>query len=286
MENVARPNMASYLSSYFGTSAAASTQSTPQSQYSSGPATQSSGTWTSTFSSRVSALRKALTKDSEEDDPDNEDCSHVSNVLRAYYTEKGRPFPEWLPPDPTKPAVQAQQPVYGQYGNIHPTNYTGGSSTHSRASSAGKAGLSDLWDAGPAQPASQVQSLRAQRLARDKANNVAPGLNGARTSLGPRPMLPSQHSSGSQGNIGSAPGLPTLASRDRLRARLQGGASGRQSPGTLSSGDPYSGAGGVYRSQSNSNDYNTTGQNQQAYTNRSASNADAYDPYSHQSRPR
>lgn len=280
--------MTSYLSSYFGASTS-STITNPS---------QPPNTWTSTVSSRITTLRKALTKDAEDDHPDNEDCSHVSNVLRAYYTEKGRPFPEWLPPDPTKPVIQQQQqqqpqqPGYAQYGSMFPGNHAVGGGAHSRGGSGGRAGLSDLWDAGPGQPVAQVQSLRAQRVGREKTSSGGAGLgtDGARASLGPRPMLPSQYSSGSQqsggggGGVGSGPALPTLASRDRLRARLQG--SGRQSPANGSDGGSYSGAGGVYRSQSNGNDYNTNAREQQAQMGRSASNADAYDPYSYQLRPR
>src|ERR1700712_3147458 len=149
--------MASYLSYFTSTSA-----NQPPSQSTTPGATS---TWSSTFSSRIATLRKALTKDSEEDDPDNEDCSHISNVLRAYYTEKGRSFPEWLPPDPKKPIALPPQPQgsYGQYGNQYPSQY-GNQQTHSRGLSGGRGGgLSDLWDSAPAPAAPQAQSLRAAR---------------------------------------------------------------------------------------------------------------------------
>jgi hypothetical protein len=74
--------------------------------------------------------------------------SHISRVLRAYYTEKGRPFPQWLPPDPkgAPPPVQfassgrpRQAPMGGRAGG----------------------GLSDLWDTPAQQPQSQeLLSLR------------------------------------------------------------------------------------------------------------------------------
>ncbi|KLJ06870.1 hypothetical protein EMPG_17642, partial [Blastomyces silverae] len=58
----------------------------------------------SNFSTRFNSLRRAISSGDETDDPDSEDCSHISNVLRAYYTEKGRRFPPWLPADPKSPA--------------------------------------------------------------------------------------------------------------------------------------------------------------------------------------
>ncbi|KAK0727261.1 Sec1-binding region of Mso1-domain-containing protein, partial [Lasiosphaeria miniovina] len=47
-----------------------------------------------------------------ESDGDTEDDTHVCRVLRNYYTEKGQPFPGWLPPDPKAPPPQ--QPIYAQ----------------------------------------------------------------------------------------------------------------------------------------------------------------------------
>ena len=209
------------------------------------PSSGSSSQWTSTISSRIGALRKALTKDSEEDDPDNEDCSHVSNVLRAYYTEKGRPFPDWLPPDPKKPIVQAAQPV--QYGQVNQysgygTSQYGNQQPHSRGGSGGRGGLSDLWDPSPAQssPQSQPQSLRTvrptpQSLRSTDSNGSGRGMGPAssQTLAAPRP-LPSQRSGSYQTTQSAAAG--GLSSRDRLRARVQGGGgSGRNSPAPQSS---------------------------------------------------
>ncbi|KIW71141.1 hypothetical protein PV04_03342 [Phialophora macrospora] len=225
--------MASYLS-YF----TSNSSSQPASQNTTPAATS---TWSSTFSSRIATLRKALTKDSEEDDPDNEDCSHISNVLRAYYTEKGRPYPEWLPPDPKRPVVAPPQPhgSYGQYGNQFPSQL-GNQQTHSRGSSGGRGGgLSDLWDSAPAPTAPPPQSLRAARptpnslRSSDSARSQSGG-NGGTTSFGqPSPSarpLPSQRAGSYQTAPAANPGA--MGSRDRLRARLQGGGSGRSSPST------------------------------------------------------
>ena len=254
--------MASYLS-YF-TSGGSNTA--PTQSYGG----QNAGsTWSNTFSSRIATLRKALTKDAEEDDPDNEDCSHVSNVLRAYYIEKGRTFPEWLPPDPKKPAPAPQQPQYGQYGqygNAYGAQY-GSQPVHGRGGSggAGRGGLSDLWDSSPAAPAAVAppQSLRAPRptpqsLRSQDSGSAQSGSAGMPSaysqSVGGARPLPSQRAGSFQTSQSSNP--PTMGSRDRLRARLQGGSSGRSSPApqggqvayTSSSGnyDPSAGTGSPY----------------------------------------
>ena len=220
--------MASYLS-YFTSN---SSNSIPQ--YAGGQNTGS--TWSNTFSSRIATLRKALTKDSEEDDPDNEDCSHVSNVLRAYYIEKGRTFPEWLPPDPKKPApppIAVNQ--YGQYGNAYGNQYATQPS-HGRGGSGGRGGLSDLWDSGPPPAQPQVQSLRTPRPTPQSLKSsdgyFQPNTGGvaashAQNSSAARP-LPSQRAGSFQNSPGA--NAAAMGSRDRLRARLQGGNSGRSSP--------------------------------------------------------
>ena len=275
--------MASYLS-YF----TSGTSTNPSQTY--GGQTPGS-TWSSTFSSRIATLRKALTKDAEEDDPDNEDCSHVSNVLRAYYTEKGRTFPEWLPPDPKRPAPipqQSQYAQYGQYGNAYGSQY-GAQPGHGRGGSGGRGGLSDLWDSSPAAPAGAPapQSLRAPRPTpqslRSNDSATSQPVSGGLTSTysqpgsGARP-LPSQRA-GSHQNTQSA-NSPALGSRDRLRARLQGGGSGRSSPAPASGQVSYSSTGGSHDSSggatspyvSVSEPWSNTGNAYQYDTNSSTSN--------------
>lgn len=230
--------MASYLS-YF----TSHTTTAPSSQASTPSA---ASTWSSTFSARIATLRKALTKDSEEDDPDNEDCSHISNVLRAYYTEKGRPFPEWLPPDPKKPVTAPPPPQgsYGQYNSAYGSQYNI-QQTHSRDSSGGRGGgLSDLWDTTSTPASHAPQSLRAARITphslRSQDSGRSQSSAGSQTAtfdgsgMAARP-LPSQRAGSHQTNPASA--TAAMGSRDRLRARLQGGGSGRSSPSAgLSSG--------------------------------------------------
>lgn len=249
--------MASYLS-YF--TSGGSTNQVPQYSNQNAAPNAATSTWSSTFSSRIATLRKALTKDAEEDDPDYEDCSHVSNVLRAYYTEKGRTFPEWLPPDPKKPAPAPvpQQNMYSQYGGGYGSQY-GGQQDYARNSSSGQGGLSDLWDASPAAPPPQAQSLRAPRptpqalRSHDGSMNQSQGLGPsyAQQSSAARP-LPSQRA-GSFQNTAMA-NSPAMGSRDRLRARLQGGGSGRSSPAPQ--GQPsYSGSANSYDSSSGGSPY-------------------------------
>ncbi len=236
--------MASYLS-YFTSN---STNQPPSQNTTPG----APSTWSGTFSSRIATLRKALTKDSEEDDPDNEDCSHISNVLRAYYTENGRAFPEWLPPDPKKPIVAPPLPQgsYGQYGNQYPSQYNK-QQTHSRGPSGGKGGgLSDLWDPNPAPAAPPAQSLRAARptpnslRSNDSARSQSSGGGGPTSLAQPQSSvrpLPSQRA----GSYQTAPvtNSGAMGSRDRLRARLQSGGSGRSSPSAgLNSGSHGSSA--------------------------------------------
>jgi len=177
--------------------------------------------------SRYNTLRRTLL--SNEDDGDTEDDSHISRVLRAYYTEKGRPFPPWLPPDPNDKRAITPQP-YAQPSSGYFTS-AGGKSQYPAVQNAGgqRGSLSDLWDA-PAQPAAptQPQSLRAGR-------RVQPTSNPSSTLAPPttaRP-LPSQRA-GSYQSVQAQQHRPGLdqsppsssgggTAQDRLKARLWGG---------------------------------------------------------------
>ncbi|KAF5009631.1 hypothetical protein FDECE_4159 [Fusarium decemcellulare] len=103
-------------------------------------------------SSQISSLRQNLL--SGEADGDTDDDTHVCRVLRGYYSEKGRPLPGWLPPDPKAPAPVAQPVTLvnqagARYGNLGPTPQPAG-------------GLSSLWDNnGPGAQQQAPQSLRA-----------------------------------------------------------------------------------------------------------------------------
>ncbi|OJJ43838.1 hypothetical protein ASPZODRAFT_32351, partial [Penicilliopsis zonata CBS 506.65] len=127
----------------------------------------------SNLGTRLNSLRRAITSD-ETDDPENEDCSHISNVLRAYYTEKGRPFPGWLPPDPKAPVPTPSRMVAattqlpggnGGYGQTAPASSYGRGGSGGGGGGGG-GGLGDLWGDSAAStqpPASQTSSLRQGR---------------------------------------------------------------------------------------------------------------------------
>ncbi|KAK4896685.1 hypothetical protein LTR49_028100 [Elasticomyces elasticus] len=196
--------------------------------------------------SRYNTLRRTLLQN--EDDGDTEDDSHISRVLRAYYTEKGRPFPPWLPLDPNDRRAITPQPS-AQPNSSYFTS-AGGKSQYSGVQNAGgqRGSLSDLWDA-PAQPAApmQPQSLRAGRRVQPTSNpssTLAPPVQA-------RP-LPSQRAGSHQAVQAvqaQRPGLeqsPPSSSgggtaQDRLKARLWGGSrsgSAASSPALSSVGAP------------------------------------------------
>ncbi|EGC49810.1 conserved hypothetical protein [Histoplasma capsulatum var. duboisii H88] len=123
----------------------------------------------SNFSTRFNSLRRAISSGDETDDPDSEDCSHISNVLRAYYTEKGRRFPAWLPPDPKSPApppptvAVATQASFQGYGGAPPPGGAAGG------------GLGDLWgDPSPARHPPQQQQTSSLRLGRNASHQPQP----------------------------------------------------------------------------------------------------------------
>jgi hypothetical protein len=168
-----------------------------------------------TTTSRYNSLRRTLLSDDA--DGDTEDDSHISRVLRAYYTEKGRPYPQWLPPDPKAPQPAPAQFASGRQQGP-PQMGRGG-------------GLSDLWDA-PAQqpPQQQPLSLRAQR----GGTRAYQGRQPMGQALAPEPQsrpLPSQRE-GSYQSQSSFSGYPEpsppltsssgTSAQDRLKARLWG----------------------------------------------------------------
>ncbi|CAA9963599.1 Mso1 Sec1 bdg domain containing protein [Pyrenophora teres f. maculata] len=173
--------------------------------------------------SRYNNLRRQILSD--EADGDTEDDTHLSRVLRAYYAEKGRPFPQWLPPDPKAPQAAPAQFASSSLRQ------------QGQASQMGRGGgLSDLWDNPPQQQAQEPLSLR----------RPAAGGRGARpmqgrpmgSSLTPEPQsqgrpLPSQRAGSYQSSLGGRPpaeaspppsagiGSGTSA-QERLKARLWG----------------------------------------------------------------
>ncbi|KAM0561930.1 hypothetical protein ACHAPJ_003101 [Fusarium lateritium] len=194
-------------------------------------------------SSQISSLRQNLL--SGEQDGDTEDDTHVCRVLRGYYSEKGRPFPAWLPPDPKAPAQQTIQPVLTpQAGQRFGAQ---GQQQH--------AGLSSLWDNGPQQQQQQApQSLRAGGRTPAALQPGGGGIDrrplpGQQRSYqnapgGPfgRPETASVPPGGAAGGGGGGGG----SAQDRLRQRLWGGGSRTTSPQAGSQGpfQPPAGGGG------------------------------------------
>ena len=192
-----------------------------------------------TTTSRYNSLRRQLLSD--EADGDTEDDSHISRVLRAYYTEKGRPFPQWLPPDPKAPQAAPPHMSSGrQYGQMGPPQM-------GRGGGGGGGGLSDLWDT-PAQP--QHQEPLSLRRAQGRGGG---GRRPMGDSLTPEPQsagrpLPSQRTGSYQSGPSFRPAEPSppassasgVSAQERLKARLWGGrsTSPAQSASSSQNGSP------------------------------------------------
>lgn len=201
-------------------------------------ASLASSTTISNLGTRLNSLRRAITSGDEKDDPDNEDSSHISNVLRAYYTEKGRPFPEWLPPDPKAPVPQPR--LVATQASFQQGNASAYSQPQAQYTGRG-GGLGDLWgESGPAQPLqSQTTSLRSRGGSRTPVAAIGNNNNNSLrsehhhsqtpspNSVSRRP-LPSQRGESYQSSRSSS-GLSDRgassggSASERLRARLQGG---------------------------------------------------------------
>ncbi|KAI5806624.1 Sec1-binding region of Mso1-domain-containing protein [Peziza echinospora] len=98
------------------------------------------------FSSLVTATktRYATLRGGDEADGDTEDDSHLSRVLRNYYTEKGQPFPPWLGGGPQQ-LQSGRVGTPAQQGGVNLRR--GNNSSGSNGPQPGvKATLSDIWD--------------------------------------------------------------------------------------------------------------------------------------------
>jgi len=191
-----------------------------------------------TTTSRVATLRQNLLP--SESDGDTLDDTHLCRVLRAYYTEKGRAFPGWLPPDPKAPAPVVIQPVYStQVG----ASYGGGLNTPGSAGAGRGGGLSSLWDKGGQQQSpvgqGQPQSLRGGRAA-ERQNPFTNPSRGNPLEVQARP-LPSQRAGSYQTAGAGAYGRPGIAdisagqtAAAKLRDRFKGGRSASPTSGPVS----------------------------------------------------
>ncbi|EFX01724.1 major facilitator superfamily transporter sugar [Grosmannia clavigera kw1407] len=182
-----------------------------------------------TTTSRISNLRSLL---GGEADGDTEDDTHVCRVLRAYYIETARSFPQWLPPDPKAPppVVATPPPGYGQppIGSRYGAGLAANGSTPA-------GGLSSLWDNNNNGSASAppTASLRQPRL------SPAAGQD---HSLNSRP-LPSQRL-GSYQSTQSAP-ANTGSAQGKLRNLFGGGAGASPASSRTNSPAPMQGGGGL-----------------------------------------
>ena len=185
---------------------------------------------TSTTSKYTSLKRSLL---SDESDGPTEDDTHISRVLRAYYTEKGRVFPPWLPPDPNQAPMQSAYARPGMLGRR-----TDG--TPAPAQSAGPAGgaggglLSDLWGGSDRREEAPPAPVSLRRGAGPPRPSARPGGDSYSTSG----QGSYQQSYSGRQTDSSTPPPGTTSAQERLRARLWGARGGAQSPGPGSQGRP------------------------------------------------
>jgi hypothetical protein len=186
------------------------------------------------------SLKSLLPTGHSETDGDTEDDTHICRVLRAYYIEKGRPFPGWLPPDPKAPPPATVQPVYS--GQQVGAGY-GGLGMQGAGAAGGGSKLGSLWDRQPPPQQAAPQSLRAGRGVASQALRGGvrqdPYSRNQQSVSAEQPVqarpLPSQRAgshqsagrndlsrTGSGSSVGSGTGTGTA--QDRLKARLWGGA--------------------------------------------------------------
>jgi hypothetical protein len=212
--------------------------------------------------SRYNNLRSKLLDG--DTDGDTEDDSHISRVLRAYYTEKGRPFPQWLPPDPKAPQPAPAQFASSsgrQQGQAQPMGGRGG-------------GLSDLWDTPQQQQHQSQEPLSLRRGPGGRGGGARPmhGRPGMGNSLTPEPQsqgrpLPSQRagsyqSSMVQGGRQSSEASPPPSAgsgstaQERLKARLWGRSN---SPAQGAPSDTGSHSSSRLGSYDRNNSYGSTG---------------------------
>lgn len=187
-------------------------------------------------------------------------------MLRAYYTEKGRPFPTWLGPDPRAVATTQQRSFVGSA----PSSLRGQNSNMTGARNTG-GGLGELWADKPAGERPQDEqpgSLRRGLAQRPGMRGSQSGPQQLQNSQRGEPMtvrqLPSQRAGsyqtthnpyGQHQQLGhsSNTSIPSQSSagssvQERLKARLGSRSAATPSPplsrdGAGSGGKPYIGAG-------------------------------------------
>ena len=208
-----------------------------------------------TTTSRYTSLRRTLLSSSSEDDSsiDDPESSHVSRVLRAYYTEKNRPFPAWLGTDP-RTVAQAQKPqpsfVGSAQSSLRGLHNSSGSSNSTGGGNAGGGGLGDLWaseDSGVGKPPEEPASLRRGFRTRPGMRGADGAGGGAAPQSVSQRQLPSQRAGSYQTQQQNSYGPPPQPGRipspappntvgvgtsvqERLKARLGGRSAATPSP--------------------------------------------------------
>jgi hypothetical protein len=189
----------------------------------------------SSLSSHYNSIKRLLpthlSPDADNSISDPSD-SHVSRVLRAYYTEKGRPFPAWLGPDPNAPAARAGPAAYVTQAARSSGPATSATSVRPQR---GGGGLGDLFDDRPPSssgiPLQQEEPL-SLRSRRGAVKSPTPTQTPPPQQPLARP-LPSQRLGSYQNRAGDQPAStfsPPVAKEqsasERLRARLGGSRTG------------------------------------------------------------
>lgn len=181
---------------------------------------------------KYNSIRRNLL--SNEDDGDNENDSHISRVLIAYYNEQpDRSWPDFLPAEARKmPNQQPQSQGAGAlagyasiWANSSSNANTGTQSLHQSpnvgSANKGRGGaLDDLWDSSPQRPSS------ARAPASSASNqSFGGGMYGSQqqsaygqSSTYSRPGVNPLRDQSPPGSSHSVPGVG-LSARDRLKAR-------------------------------------------------------------------
>ena len=161
----------------------------------------------SSLTTHYSNLRRLLPNSLSEDTDlhvNSESDSHVSRVLRAYYTEKGRPFPAWLGPDPNAPS-KASIPALVNSSTTGAGSLRAGRGALGANGGAGGGGLGDLF----ADTSAQGNNKDAEPLSlRQRRPGIrSPGFKGGSSDSIPYPQRVAQHNYSS--SISSTRNTPT-----------------------------------------------------------------------------
>ncbi|MCJ1384442.1 hypothetical protein MMC17_007558 [Xylographa soralifera] len=144
----------------------------------------------SSLTSQYTSLKRLLPTSLSEDQDrsiNSESDSHVTRVLRAYYTEKGRPFPAWLGPDPNA----SSRSTIAALSNA-PATTGAGSLRAGRGGppATGGGGLGDLFaDSSPQGGSREAESLS---LRQRRPGMRSPGFKGGSSDSIPYPQKVAQ----------------------------------------------------------------------------------------------